>query len=87
MWYHNFNTYILGLVYVRSNHDHYVYFKQVGDQFIYIVLCVYGMLLIGNNMNVIEEVKSHLSSKFDTKDLGASNFILEMGFKEIVQIG
>ena len=34
------------------------------------------MLLIGNNKDVIKEVKSQLSSKFDMKYLGAVNFIL-----------
>ena len=36
------------------------------------------MLLIGNNRDVIKEVKSQLSCKFDMKDLGAANFILGM---------
>jgi hypothetical protein len=39
------------------------------------------MLLVGNNMDVIKEVKSQLSSKFDMKDLGAANFILGMEIK------
>ena len=44
--------------YVRSRVDHYVYSKQVGNNFIYIVLYVDDMLLVGNNMDVIKEVKS-----------------------------
>jgi hypothetical protein len=32
-------------------------------------------------MDVIKEVKSQLSSKFDMKDLGAANFILGMEIK------
>ena len=43
------------------------------------------MLLIGNNKDVIKEVKSQLSSKFDMKDLGAAKFILGMEKEEIVQ--
>jgi hypothetical protein len=39
------------------------------------------MLLVGNNMDVIKEVKSQLSSKFDMKDLGVANFILRMKIK------
>ena len=39
------------------------------------------MLLIGNNMDAIKEVKKQLSSKFDVKDLGATNFILGMEIK------
>ena len=42
------------------------------------VLYVDGMLLIGNNKDVIKEVKSQLYSKFDMKDLSAENFILGM---------
>ena len=36
------------------------------------------MLLIGNNKDVIKEVKSQHSSMFDMKDLGVVNFILGM---------
>ena len=78
MWYQKFDTYILGLRFVRSKVDHYVYSKHVGDHFINIELSVNGMLLIGNNKDVIKEVKSQMSSKFDMKDLGAANFILGM---------
>jgi hypothetical protein len=34
--------------------------------------------MIGNNMDGIKEVKKHLSSKFQMKDLGAAKFILGM---------
>jgi hypothetical protein len=81
MWYQKFDTYILGLAFVRSRVDHCVYSKKVGNHFIYVVLYVDDMLLVGNNMDVIKEVKSQLSSKFDMKDLGAANFILGMEIK------
>jgi hypothetical protein len=58
MWYQNCDTYILGLEFVRSRLDHYVYSKQVGNHFIYVVLYVDDMLLVGNNMDVIKEMKS-----------------------------
>jgi hypothetical protein len=40
-----------------------------------VVLYVNGMLLNGNNREIIKDVKSQLLSKFDMKDLGAANFI------------
>lgn len=52
-----------------------MYSKQVGDHFVYMVLYVDDMLLIGNNKE-IKDIKSQLSSKFDMKDLGATKFIL-----------
>jgi hypothetical protein len=39
------------------------------------------MLLVGNNMDVIKEVKSQLSSKFDRKDIDDANFIMGMKIK------
>ena len=39
------------------------------------------MLLIGNNKDVIKEVKSQVSSKFDMKELGAAKFILGMDIR------
>ena len=38
MWYQKFDTYIQGLGFVRSKDDHYVYYKKVGEHFIYVVL-------------------------------------------------
>jgi hypothetical protein len=66
---------------VKSRADHCVYSKQVGNNFIYVVLYVDDMFLVGNAMGVIKEVKLQLSSKFDMKDLRDANFILGMEIK------
>jgi hypothetical protein len=81
MWYQKFDNYMLGLGFTRSKEDHYVYFKLIGDHLIYLVLYVDDMLLIGNKKEIIQDLKTHLSSKFDMKYLGASNFILGMEIK------
>jgi hypothetical protein len=81
MWYQKFDTYMMGLGFTRSKEDHCVYSKLIGDHLIYLVLYVDDMLLIGNNKEIIQDVKTQLSSKFDMKDLGASNFILGMEIK------
>ena len=56
MWYQKFDTYILGLGFVTSKVDHYVYYNQDGEDFIYVVLYVNDMLFVVNNMEVIKEV-------------------------------
>jgi hypothetical protein len=81
MWYQKFDTYMLGLGFTRRKEDHCVYSKLIGDHFIYLVLYVDDMLVIGNNKEIIQDVKTQLSSKLDMKDLGASNFILGMEIK------
>jgi hypothetical protein len=70
-----------GLGFTRSKEYHRVYFKLIGDHLIYLVLYVDDMLLIGNNTEIIQDVKTQFSSRFDMKDLGASNFILSMEIK------
>jgi len=81
MWYQKFDTYIRGLGFTRSKEDHCVYFKLIGDRVIYLVLYVDDMLLIGNDKEIIQDLKTQLFSKFDMKDLGAANCILGMKIK------
>ena len=49
-----------------------MYSKKVSDHIIYMVLYVDNMLLVGNNMDLVKEVKLQLSSKFNMKDLSAT---------------
>jgi hypothetical protein len=81
MWYQKFDTYILSLGFLRRKVDHCIYSKEEGGNFIYVALNVDDTLLIINNMNAIKKVKKQLSSKFDMKDIGATNFILGMGIR------
>ena len=78
MWCKKFETYVLGLGFVRSKVDHSIYSKHIGNHFINIVLYADDMLIIGNNKDVIKEVKLQLSSKLDMKDLCVLNIILGM---------
>eukprot|EP00253_Pinus_taeda_P023224 PITA_23224 len=80
-WYQKFDTFIRGLGFTRSKADHCVYFKLIGDRVIYLVLYVDDMLLVGNDKEIIQDLKTQLSSKFDMKDLGAANYILGMEIK------
>ena len=85
MWYKIFDTYILGLGFVRRKLGHCVYFKQVGDHLIKIALYVNDMFLIETNKDVIKVVKYQMSSKFDMKYIGAAKLILEMEIRMVLQ--
>ena len=74
-------TYIRGLVLTRSKEDHCVYFKLIGDRVIYFFLYMDDMFLIGNDKEIIQDLKTQQFSKFDMKDLGAANYILGMEIK------
>eukprot|EP00253_Pinus_taeda_P027226 PITA_27226 len=86
MWYKKFDTFIQGLGFTRSKADHYLYFKLIGDRVIYLVLYVDDMLLVGNDKEIIRDLKTQLSSKFDMKDLGVANYILGMEIKRGVRL-
>ena len=81
MWHQKFDTFIQGLGFTTSKTDHCVYFKLIGDRVICLVLYVDDMLLVGNDKEIIQDLKTQLSSKFDMKDLGATNYILGMEIK------
>ena len=81
MWYHKFDTFIWGLAFTKSKVDHCVYFKLIDDHVIYLVLYMDDMLLVGNEKEIIQDLKTQLSSKFNMKDIGAANYILGMEIK------
>ena len=81
MWYQKFDAFIRGLGFTRSKENHYVHFKLIGDRVIYLVLYVDDMLMVGNDKEIIQYLKTQLSSKFDMKDLGVANYILGMEIK------
>eukprot|EP00253_Pinus_taeda_P024438 PITA_24438 len=81
MLYQKFDTFIRRVGFTGSKEDHCVYFKLIGDHVIYLVLYVDDMLLVGNDKEIIQDLKTHLSSKFDMKDLSATNYILGMEIK------
>ena len=58
-----------------------MYFILIGGHVIYLVLYVDDMLLVGNYKEIIQDLKTQFSSKFDMKDLGAANYILGMEIK------
>ena len=66
---------------MRSKANHCVYNNQVGENFIYVVLYDDDMFFVGNNMEVINEVKLQLSSKFNMKDVNATNYSSGMDIK------
>ena len=45
-----------------------------------VILCLYvdDILIFGNNINMIKEVKDFLSSNFEIKDLGEADVILNI---------
>ena len=58
--------------------DKCVYYRYGGGECVILCLYVDDILIFGNNINVIKEVKDFLSNNFEMKDLGETNVILNI---------
>ena len=54
----------------------YVYKKSSGSAIIFLILYVDDILLIGNDISMLQSVKTWLSQKFFMKDLKEASYIL-----------
>ena len=55
--------------------NHCVYIKGSKDQFVILSLYVNDILITGSNMELVNTVKSLLSSNFEMKDMGEAAYI------------
>ena len=69
-WYEKFNITLLDNDFVVNSSNTCVYSKIIGSDCVIICLYVDDMLIFGPNVNVINETKNFLSSKFERKELG-----------------
>ncbi|KAL0282731.1 UNVERIFIED_CONTAM: Retrovirus-related Pol polyprotein from transposon RE1 [Sesamum angustifolium] len=66
------------MIFIKNKHDLCVYKKISGSSIAYHVLYVDGILLIGNDVKMLGDVKELLSIKFSMKDMGEASYILCM---------
>ena len=65
--------------FTRCSADHCVYTKRLGDErYIMMLLYVDDMLIAGDDMKYIQNLKKELSKSFSMKDLGAAKRIIGM---------
>ena len=77
-WYEKFDKTLTSAGFVVNEADKCVYYRYGGGKGVILCLYVDDILIFGNNINVIEEVKGFLSSNFEMKDLGEANVILNI---------
>ena len=58
--------------------DKCVYYRYGGGEGVILCLYVDDILIFGNNINVIKEVKDFLSNNFEIKDLDEADVILNI---------
>ena len=75
-WYIRFHQAVLSNGFTIIEEDHCVYVKQSKGSFIILSLYVDDILLAGNDMEMIIATKRWLSSNFEMKDMGETDYIL-----------
>ena len=63
-WYQRFDVFMIRQGYIRWRYDNCLYFQQLGDSFIYLLLYVNDMLITSKDKSLINRLKSQLSNEF-----------------------
>ncbi|KAL0451190.1 UNVERIFIED_CONTAM: Retrovirus-related Pol polyprotein from transposon TNT 1-94 [Sesamum latifolium] len=65
-----------GYDFIKNDYDPCVYKKISGSSVAYLVLYVDDILLIGNDVKMLGDIKAWLSTQFSMKDMGEASYIL-----------
>ena len=75
-WHIEFRNKLMSFGFNQSCHDHCLFTKGEGDDFLALVVYVDDVLITGPNENKIKEVKEQLHQAFTIKDLGQASYFL-----------
>ena len=67
---------VKGFGFIKNEEEACVYKKVSGSSIVFLILYVDDILLIGNNIPMLETVKTSLKNSFSMKDLGEAAYIL-----------
>ena len=71
-----FDEVVKGFGFIKNEEEACVYKKVSGSSVVFLILYVDDILLIGNNIPMLESVKTSLKNSFSMKDLGEAAYIL-----------
>ena len=75
-WNKELSSFLISQDYVQSSQDYSLFVKKCGESFTAIVVYVDDLLVTGNNIEEIDQIKSSLHQKFTIKDLGNLKYFL-----------
>ncbi|KAL0402063.1 UNVERIFIED_CONTAM: Retrovirus-related Pol polyprotein from transposon RE2 [Sesamum latifolium] len=75
-WNKYFDEVIRGYDFIKNDYDPCIYKKISGSSVAYLVLYVDDILLIGNDVKMLGDLKAWLSTQFSMKNMGEASYIL-----------
>jgi len=75
-WNLRFDEVVKSFGFSQNKEEAYVYKKASGSALVFLILYVDDILLIGNDIPLMEDVKASLRKSFSMKDLGEAAYIL-----------
>ncbi|KAL0445778.1 UNVERIFIED_CONTAM: Retrovirus-related Pol polyprotein from transposon RE2 [Sesamum latifolium] len=75
-WNTRFDEVIRGYDFIKNDYDPCIYKKISGSSVAYLVLYVDDILLIGNDVKILGDIKAWLSTQFSMKKMGEASYIL-----------
>ncbi|KAL0367397.1 UNVERIFIED_CONTAM: hypothetical protein Sradi_3629800 [Sesamum radiatum] len=75
-WNTYFDEVIRGYDFIKNDYDSCIYKKISGNLVAYLVLYIYDILLIRNDVKMLGDIKTWLSTQFSMKDMGEASYIL-----------
>jgi hypothetical protein len=77
-WHDKFDRTLTYVGFVTNEGDHCVYYRYGGGEGVILCLYVDDILIFGKSLELIKEVKDFLSQKFEMKDFGEADVILNI---------
>lgn len=84
-WNTKFNNLMIEEGFVRSENDYCLYTKFFKDSRLFVLIYVDDLLILGTNLDEVENLKSILNGSFHMKDLGVVSQYLGIDVKQNIQ--
>ena len=75
-WHAKISTALRSRGYIQSKNDCSLFYKAMGKSIIFVAVYVDDILLTGNHLEEMHNLKAYLHSTFKIKDLGSLNYFL-----------